>query len=174
MTYVDKVTLERMYVRQRRPTAEIARTLGVSQARVRDSLTHHGIPLRDAPQDGRLGAYLNSDEVVRLYGNGLSIAQISRALMVNPARISQVLHGQGVELRSQGTVPEGIVHRRGVAWEKLPVRETRAGVQYRWILRLECGHKHTPAKAWLQVQRQVDPTTLTVSCSTCRKLGAEK
>lgn len=159
---LDRVVLERMYVRQGRTMAEVATALKVGHARVRDSLNHYGIPIRKT--GGRRATYLPPHVLLPMARSGRTLDQMARTLNVGEKRVREVLDDLGVERRRRAAKGEGPPRRSVARFEEVVVAKTMTGREItRLVAHLECGHKSPVARKRLPHDRM----TATFGCKVC-------
>lgn len=116
----------RLYIEQKMPIYEIARTLGVSQQRASRWLKEEGVELRTVPGDGknRSKRELWIEQALRLHSEGKTSAEISREVDAHTSTID-------VWIRQEGLVPNYVsASREPGRKEEYEEKRTRALALY--------------------------------------------
>jgi transposase-like protein len=107
MEGLDKETLKRLYIKERKATREIARIFGCSSSTIKDRCKKYGIKLRPS-QKGKLKG-LNKETVKRLYlKEQKSINKIAKLLDCSTSSILYRCKKYGINLRPKMKVIKGL------------------------------------------------------------------
>lgn len=159
---LDKALLERMYIRQRRSMADIARMLRVSPSRVKDSLEFHDIELDHEDRAKASTTFLPPEQIKKLYvEQKVPITRIAQRYGVAHQRISDLLRGLDVQIRPRTSK---YLVRAVTEIKIVTVDRTLTGQPItRPTAILECGHRHPLTRN--QVPKDI--TTLRFGCRAC-------
>jgi DNA-binding CsgD family transcriptional regulator len=97
---LDKETLKRLYLKEKRSTYDIAQMSGCSSTKVRYRCIKYGIKLR--PKTRRRTLHLDKSILKRLYvEEGKSLKEVAETLSCSPGTVRNRCNEYGIQLRTQ-------------------------------------------------------------------------